>query len=102
MPRSGPVGEVYNSQFIEIQGLSRTVSLGFGATLEIAKRSQQPYLVFSQAQRNAALAHMSNMKYSLGRQYDSCMLNILFERNLPMIEIRIDQLLKARGRTFYW
>ena len=49
----------------------------------------------------AALAYMSNMKYSQHRQYISCMVNTLQQRG-PMIEIRIDQLLKAHGRTFYW
>jgi len=30
------------------------------------------------------------------------MVNTLHERRSSMIEVRIDQLLKARGRTFYW
>jgi putative transcriptional regulator len=30
------------------------------------------------------------------------MINSLHERTGAMIEIRIDQLLKTRGRTFYW
>jgi putative transcriptional regulator len=30
------------------------------------------------------------------------MVNTLYEEGGSMIEVRIDQLLKTRGRTFYW
>jgi putative transcriptional regulator len=42
------------------------------------------------------------MQYILDRQYGSYLVNSFHERRGSMIEIRIDQLLKARGRTFYW
>lgn len=48
------------------------------------------------------LLYMSNMKYSSDRQYVSYMVNTFPERKAPMIEVRIGQLLKTRGRTFYW
>jgi putative transcriptional regulator len=40
------------------------------------------------------------MKYSLDRQYAAYVVNST--KGGSMIEVRIDQLLKTRGRTFYW
>jgi putative transcriptional regulator len=57
--------------------------------------------LFSRIRRYAAQVYMSNVKYSLDKQYFSCMVNTVKRESL-MIGIGIDGLLKERGRTFYW
>ena len=75
-------------------------AVGSAATLEV-QEDLLSHNLFLSGRAYAALAYMSNMKYSLDKQHISCMVNTC-SKGSSMIQIRIDRLLKPHGRTFYW